>query len=74
MGEGRLALAESGADVLASVPVKDAPRVRSPVLVGVQVQVKAEFTPAVTACGGTGIAAVQRSAGEGVTVEMLADA
>ena len=59
MGDERLALALSAAPVLASEPVKDAPRVSDPVLVGVQVQVKVEFTPEVTACGGTGVADVQ---------------
>jgi hypothetical protein len=74
MGEGRLALAVSAAPVLASEPVKEAPRVSEPALVGVQVQVKVELTPEVTACGGTGVAAVQIPEGDGVTVEALAGA
>jgi hypothetical protein len=74
MGEARLALAVSAAPVLASEPVKDAPNVSEPALVGVQVQVKVALTPGVTTCGGTGIAAVQIPEGDGVTVEMLAEA
>ena len=45
MGDERLALAVSAAPVLASEPVKDAPRVSEPALEGVQVQVKVELTP-----------------------------
>ena len=74
MGDERLALAVSTAPVLASEPVKDAPRVREPALEGVQVQVKVELTPGVTPCGGTGVAAVQIPEGVGVTAEMVADA
>jgi len=74
MGDERLALAESGAPLFSSEPVRDAPSVSAPALVGVQVKVRMESTPGVITCGRAGVAAPQIPEGDAVTVETLADA
>ena len=74
MGEARLALAVSGAPLFRSDPVKVAPSESEPALEGVQVQVKVEFTPGVTTCGGVGVAALQIPEGDAVKDATVAEA